>query len=95
MLYLFLYFDVQTRGGKGVVNESPKENIFQSVYTPKVDGNYKIAPSFVWTPEKEEIANAIREGRIRVDENFLKKRIERLDSFYAKRWEEEKPYNRS
>jgi len=92
MLYLFLYFDVQTKGGKGVVNESPKENISQSVYTPKVDGNYKIAPFFGWTPEKEEIANAIREGRIKVDENFLKTRIERLDSFYAKRWEEEKPY---
>ena len=82
MLYLFLYLDVQTRGGKGAVNESPKENISQSVYVPKVDGNYKIAPFFGWTPEKEEIANAIREGRIKVDENFLKTRIERIDSFY-------------
>jgi hypothetical protein len=36
MLYLFLYFDVQTKGGKGAVVESPKENISQSVYTPKV-----------------------------------------------------------
>jgi len=40
MLYLFLYFDVQTKGGKGVVIESPKENISQSVYTPKIDENF-------------------------------------------------------
>lgn len=92
MLYLFLYLDVQTRGGKGAVNESPKENISQSVYVPKVDGNYKIAPFFGWTPEKEEIANAIREGRIKVDENFLKTRIERIDSFYKVLWEKDKPY---
>jgi len=92
MLYILLYYlDVQTRGGKGVI-ESSKENISQSIYTPKTDGNYKIAPFFGWTPEKEEIANAIRQGRIMVDENFLKIRIERLDSFYSKRWEEEKSY---
>jgi hypothetical protein len=92
MLYLFLYLDVQTKGGNGAIVESPKENISHSVYTPKVDGNYKIAPFFGWTPEKEEIANAIRGGRIRVDENFLKKRIERIDSFYKVLWEKDKPY---
>ncbi|MEO0223906.1 MAG: T9SS type A sorting domain-containing protein [candidate division WOR-3 bacterium] len=93
MWLIILYLDIQTKGGKGAVNESTKEQTTQSVYMPKTDnGNYKIAPFFGWTPEKEEIANAIRQGKINVDENFLKIRIERLDSFYAQRWQEEKPY---
>ncbi len=93
MWLIILYLDIQTKGGKGAVNESTKEKTTQSVYMPKTDnGNYKIAPFFGWTPEKEEIANAIRQGKINVDENFLKIRIERLDSFYAQRWQEEKPY---
>ncbi|MEO0144671.1 MAG: T9SS type A sorting domain-containing protein [candidate division WOR-3 bacterium] len=90
MLYILLMFEVDKRGG--AINQSPSVNKSseQSVYMPKVDNSYKIAPFFGWTPEKEEIANAIREGKIRVDEIFLKKRIERLDSFYSVRWQEEK-----
>ena len=73
MLYILLYYlDVQTRGGKGVI-ESSKENISQSIYTPKTDGNYKIAPFFGWTPEKEEIANAIRRGKTKMMPGLMQK----------------------
>ncbi len=89
MLTIILLLDVQTKGGQGVVENSPN-NIQNIIYIPKVDNAYKIAPFFGWTEEKEQIANAIREGKIKVDKIFLQKRIERLDSFYAKIWENEK-----
>ncbi|MEO0202627.1 MAG: T9SS type A sorting domain-containing protein [candidate division WOR-3 bacterium] len=88
MLWLILMFGIEK---KGVINQNSSViETKRSEYIPKVDNSYKLAPFFGYTEEKEQIVNLLRSGKILVDEVFLKKRIERLDSFYSIRWNEEK-----
>ncbi|MCS7244720.1 MAG: T9SS type A sorting domain-containing protein [candidate division WOR-3 bacterium] len=87
-MLVILIVETNTKAGK--INNLEEITSNSNYYIPKIDHAYKVAPFFGWTPEKEEIANSIRNGKLRVDEIFLLNRISRLDSFYNELWKKEK-----